>query len=98
MLLGNTEKALEILERYAELVTSDIYPLQLKGDEYFYLIDQWIEELDLGNTLPRSEKVIRKSMADGVIKNPAFTILADDIRFKRIVEKLNNNCWEQDNP
>ena len=97
-MLGSTERVLEILEKYTELVTSDIYPLQLKGDEYFYLIDQWIEELDLGNTLPRSEKVIRKSMADGVIKNPAFTILADDIRFKRIVEKLNINCWEQDNP
>ncbi|HOQ06774.1 MAG TPA: helix-turn-helix transcriptional regulator [Clostridiales bacterium] len=94
-MLGNTEKALEILERYAELVTSDIYPLQLKGDEYFYLIDQWIDELDLGNTLPRNEKIIRKSMADGVINNPAFAILADEIRFKRIVEKLKNNCWEQ---
>lgn len=94
-MLGNTEKALEILERYAELVTSDIYPLQLKGDDYFYLIDQWIDELDLGNTLPRNEKIIRKSMADGVINNPAFAILADEIRFKRIVEKLKNNCWEQ---
>jgi len=38
--------------------------LQLKGDEYFNLIDQWIEELDLGNALPRDEKIIRKSMAD----------------------------------
>jgi len=87
-MLGNTERALEILEKYAELVTGDIYPLQLKGDEYFYLIDQWIEELDLGNTLPRNETVIRKSMVDGVINNPAFTTLADEIRFKRVVDKL----------
>jgi len=97
-MLGKTERALEILEKYAELVTSNIYPLQLKGDEYFYLIDQWIEEFDLGNTLPRSEKIIRKSMADGVINNPAFTILADEIRFKRIVEKLKNNCEERYSP
>jgi len=95
-MLGSRERALEILEKYTELVTSDIYPLLLKGDEYFYLIDQWIEELDLGNTLPRNEKIIRKSMADGVINNPAFTILADEIRFMRIVEKLRNNCYEQD--
>ena len=91
-MLGNAERALEILEKYTELVTGNIYPLKLKGDEYFYLIDQWIEELDLGNALPRSEKIIRKSMADGVINNPAFTILADEIRFKRIVDKLKNNC------
>jgi len=97
-MLGNKERAMEILEKYAELVTGDIYPLKLKGDEYFYLIDQWIEELDLGKSLPRSEKIIRRSMADGVINNPAFAIYADDSRYKRIVEKLNNNCWEQDNP
>jgi transcriptional regulator with XRE-family HTH domain len=98
IMLGCTEKALEILEEYAELVTSDIYPLQLKGDEYFYLIDQWIEEFDLGNALPRSEKVIRKSMADGVINNPAFAGLANESRYKRVVEKLKRNCFEQNSP
>lgn len=97
-MLGSNEKALEILEKYAELVTSDIYPLQLKGDEYFYLIDQWIEEFDLGNSLPRSEKIIRKSMVDGVINNPAFTVLADEIRFKNILGKLKNNYWDPDAP
>jgi len=95
-ILGNTERALEILEKYAELVTSDIYPLQLKGDEYFNLIDRWIEELDLGNALPRSEKIVRKSMADAVIDNPAFAVLADKNRFKRITERLKNNCQDQD--
>lgn len=94
--LGQTEEAMEILEKYTELVTGDIYPLQLKGDEYFYLLDQWIEELDLGNALPRSEKIIRKSMADAVINNPAFAVLADDSRFKRIAGKLKNNCNEQE--
>lgn len=89
---GNKERAIEILEKYTELVTGDIYPLQLKGDEYFYLIDQWIEELDLGKSLPRSEKIIRRSMADGVINNPVFAIYADDNRYKRIVEKLNDIC------
>jgi tetratricopeptide (TPR) repeat protein len=97
-MLGSNEKALEILEKYAELVTSDIYPLQLKGDEYFYLIDQWIEEFDLGNSLPRSEKIIRKSMVDGVINNPAFTVLVDEIRFKNILGKLKNNYWDPDAP
>jgi len=95
-MLENTEKALEILEKYAELVTGDIYPLELKGDGYFNLIDQWIEELDLGNVPPRSEKIIRKSMADAVINNPAFTALDKEIRFRRIAEKLKNNCQDQD--
>lgn len=92
VMMGNKQKALEVLEKYTELVTDDIYPLKLKGDEYFYLIDQWIEELDLGNALPRSEKIIRKSMADAVINNPVFKLLADESLFKRIVEKLKDNC------
>lgn len=98
IMLGSTEKAMEILEEYADLVTGDIYPLQLKGDAYFDLIDRWIEEFDLGNALPRSEKVIRKGMANGVISNPAFIGLANDNRYKRVVEKLTRNCDEQDIP
>lgn len=91
-MLGNTDKALEILEEYAELVTGDIYPLQLKGDDYFNLIDEWFDELDLGTALPRDEKIVRQSMADAVINNSAFTTLADKRRFQRIAEILQNNC------
>lgn len=92
ILLGNTDKALEILEKYTELVTGDIYPLKLKGDDYFNMIDEWIDEFDLGSTPPRSEIIIRKSIADQVVNNPVFKALADESRFLRIVEKLKNNC------
>lgn len=90
--LGNTDRALEILEEYVELVTGDIYPLQLKGDDFFNLIPEWFDELDLGTALPRDEKIIRQSMADGVVNNPNFTIFTDEYRFQRIIEKLKNNC------
>ncbi|NLM46540.1 MAG: helix-turn-helix domain-containing protein [Firmicutes bacterium] len=95
-MLGNTDKALEILEKYADLVTGDIYPLQLKGDTYFYLLDQWIEELDLGGALPRNEKIVRRLMADGVINNPAFTTLGGTRRYQRIVEKLQKSCRDRE--
>lgn len=91
-MFGNTDRALDTLEEYAKLVTGNIYPLQLKGDNYFNLIDEWFDELDLGTALPRDEKIVRQSMADGVIKNPAFAPFADNRRFQRIKEKLQNNC------
>ncbi len=87
--LEKTDKALDILERYAQLVTGDIYPLKLKGDAYFDLLDGWIDELDLGAALPRDEKIVRQSMVDGVVNNPAFTPFAGEPRFVRIVEQLN---------
>lgn len=90
--LGNTHKALDILEEYAELVTGDIYPLQLKGDGFFHLLEDWFQEFPLGTALPRDERIIRQSMAQGVVNNPAFTALSGEYRFQRIAEKLKNNC------
>lgn len=88
----NIDKALEILEKYTELVTGDIYPLQLKGDNFFHLLDDWFNEFALGTSLPRDENTVKLSMADVVINNPAFSALANESRFKSIVEKLKNNC------
>lgn len=92
-MLENTNRALEILEEYVDFVTGDIYPLMLKGDAYFNLLDEWIDELDLGAALPRDEKIVRQSMVDSIANNPAFTSLIDDHRFQRIVEKLKNKLF-----
>lgn len=86
--LGNISKALEVLEEYTALVTGDIYPLKLKGDAYFNLVEEWLESLDLGTALPRDEKIVRQSMVDSVVNNPTFATLADEIRFRRIAETL----------
>lgn len=85
---GDIDKALEILETYKDLVTGNIYPLKLKGDAYFDLLDEWIDELDLGNALPRDEKIVRQSMLDGIVKNPAFTTLEKNPGYQKIVEQL----------
>lgn len=85
---GNKNKALEILENYAELVTGEIYPLKIKGDDYFNLLEEWIETLDLGDSFPRDDKIISQSMVDGVVRNPAFTSFSDEPQFQRIVERL----------
>jgi len=87
----NHEKALDMLQQYTQVVTSDIYPLTLHGDAFFDLLDSWLDKLDLGNGLPRDEKTIRKSMADIIIHNPAFSELSDEQRFKNIAEKLQSN-------
>ena len=47
--------------------------------------------MDLGDALPRDNKIICQSMVDGVVKNPAFTTLTDEPQFQRIVQKLKSN-------
>lgn len=88
--LGNRNRALEVLEDYVKLVTGDLYPLRLKGDDYFSLLDEWLEALDLGTALPHDKKIVRQSMVDCVANNHAFDTLSDERRFQRIVETLKN--------
>lgn len=58
---------------------------------FFDLLDGWLNKLDLGSGLPRDEKTIRRSMADVIVHNPAFSTLSDEPRFKNIAEKLQSN-------
>jgi transcriptional regulator with XRE-family HTH domain len=91
---NNQDKALDMLQQYTEIVTSDIYPLSLHGDDFFDLLDGWLVKLDLGNDLPRDERTIRRSMSDMVVHNPVFAVLSDKHRFQTIAKKLQSNCCE----
>lgn len=89
--LGNTGRALDMLEEYTDIVTGDIYPLRLHGDGYFDHLDRWLTQLDLGTGLPRDEKTIRRSMHDAVALNPAYAMLQSEVRFSRVLGKLKEN-------
>jgi transcriptional regulator with XRE-family HTH domain len=91
---NNHDKALDMLQLYTEIVTSDIYPLSLHGDNFFDLLDSWLIKLGFGQDLPRDEKTIRKSMSDMVAHNPAFSALLDKQRFQNIVEKLQSHRYQ----
>lgn len=90
---GNEEQALTMLDSYADLVLSDIYPLKLHGDSYFNLLDDWLEDnLALGSDLPRDESVVRKSMITSVSDNPVFSPLVNNTRFQNIIRRLRNGA------
>ncbi len=90
--LGKTEKALDLLEQYTQLATSDIYPLRLHGDHYFDRLDGWLEHtLTLGSDMPRNETIVRKDMTQAVRDNPAFTIIRYTPRFQSMIRRLEAN-------
>ncbi|HIY31473.1 MAG TPA: helix-turn-helix domain-containing protein [Candidatus Mediterraneibacter avicola] len=92
MSLGEKEKALTVLEKYTELAVGDIYPIKLKGDDYFDLLEEWFERsLSLGAYPPRDESVIRHSMTQAVTENPAFHDLAEEPHFRDMVQRLKKN-------
>lgn len=82
-------RALELLEAYTDLVTDPgTYPLKLRGNAYFDLLEPYYDALAPGNTPPRSEKLIKRDMRDAVLRNPAFFCLEEDARFRRLAARL----------
>jgi transcriptional regulator with XRE-family HTH domain len=91
--LGNREKAIAMLEAYADLAVSDIFPLGLKADGFFTLLDE-VQERQLKESsfvmpeLPRDESAIKQDIVDSVVANPAFAPLSEEARFKMLSDKL----------
>jgi hypothetical protein len=87
---GNKEKSIEFLNRYVDLCVYGFFPFTMHGDSHFDRVDAWFAELDLGNASPRSESVIKQSMMRDILMNPAFSAIAQEPGYKRVVEKLRN--------
>ncbi len=90
MALGESESALDALERYTDLALSDIYPIRLHGDEFFNLLEGWLEDnLLLGADIPpRDEKLILKSIAEAFSIIPELQPLSSDPRFLGMKKRL----------
>lgn len=85
---GDAEKSLDMLQQYADICTRGFFPFSLHGDSFFDAIDGWLADFDLGTGPPRNEKVIKASMLQGVLSNPAFAALAEQPRYQTILEAL----------
>lgn len=82
------ETALTALQKYADLATSDIFPLTLHGDTFFNEIDKWLSELSLGIEAPRANITIKADIAAAVKNNPIFSSLNENVKYKFIIDKL----------
>ena len=85
---GHPDKALELLEQFADVCLHAFFPYKLRGDGFFTAIGPWLDSGDICFSLPSDEKLIRQSMLQGVSMYPSFAALADEPRYKRVVEKL----------
>ena len=89
MIQNRPQKALEILATYMKICTKIQFPLQLQGDDYFYLLLDWIErEVQLSRQAPRDDMSIKKDLLYSVSKNPVFESLQEDRTFKAMLLNL----------
>lgn len=85
------EKALELIQKYTDVCIKHIYNFELRGDEFFDKIENWLKELDLGVNTPRSHQLIKQSVISAIKDNPAFIGLKDEYKFKSCVLALESN-------
>ena len=88
LMQGEEAKALDVLGRYVDLATADIYPIEFSGDAFFDKVDAWFAEFDLGVKPPRHDMSIRAGMVDALVKDPVFAQLKENVRFQNMVKKL----------
>lgn len=84
-----TEPALEMLKKYVDLGTS-ISDFRLHKDAYFTAIEPWFESFPAGTEAPRNLEIIRQSLIQGVIENPAFASLETEPEYQLLLKQLNN--------
>ena len=79
------EQAVNMLKKYVEevnyMLTGD--NLSRHGDKYFYCIQKWYDQLDLGADAPRDKRVIYESFLQS-FENPAFSVLKDNEEYQDI--------------
>ena len=89
MLLQQHDKALVMLEKYVESCEKCVFPLSLKGDEYFYLFNNWIHRQGQVMTqAPRDEQSIKNDLVREIESNPVFAPLHEEEVFQQLVKKL----------
>lgn len=89
MMQQREDDALLMLERYCKVCNSINFPIKLSGDEYFYLLDQWIARgINLGAQAPRDDVSIKRDLLSSISEQPIFASLQQNNRFKALIQNL----------
>ena len=92
--LGNTDRALVMLENYTQLAAALVFPLGIQNDDFFPLLKearekQMAESSIIMPELPRDEQAMKREMVSAVVENPAFSALSGVPRYESLAGKLN---------
>ena len=76
-----------MLENYERVCLNNLLPYTLHGDDFFDLVDPWLNEMCLGVQAPREEKLIKQSVADG-FKHRHSSRSQENPRFEEIIKRI----------
>lgn len=85
---GNSARLLCALTRYVSLLKKTEDPYLLHGDAYFDQIESWIDELELGNQMPRSSNMVKKQLTGLILESPLLQPFKDQQSFTELFQRL----------
>ena len=78
-----------MLKHYTKICIQTQFPWTLQGDDYFYLLTDWIiKEID--PQAPRDERSIKKDLLASACL-PAFQLLQEDKEYKALIQNLKHH-------
>lgn len=87
--LGRTDDALNQLDYFADVAANPAnYPVTFKSSDMFDSLEGFYAKLDLGKAAHRSDKTIKESFLMAITKDPGFAALAENERYKKIIDKI----------
>lgn len=84
--LGDKEWALSLLEKCVDACAHPDFPVAPRGDAYFDLLEDWMNDNDLGNNMPGDPVLLRIAYLEQ-LKTPALAPLFEMPEYKRILAK-----------
>ncbi len=99
--LGYTEqnridKALEVMEEITDLMIAQQFPVELHGDDYFYLLDKWmLSQPSINTNMPRDEKTVKLSLIQFYEEHVKLKeVYQKNERYLEFITKLKKNCGD----
>lgn len=89
MMQQRHEEAMKALQSYGRVVSYLKFPIYLKGDAFFDLLENWMKkEITIGNVSPRDVASIKKDILSGVTDHPIFAPLQGRQDYKAFILNL----------
>ncbi len=86
---GQWDQAIKMLQSYVKLCKKIQFPIKLKGNSYFYLLSQWIENTSqLSSEAPRDEQSIKRDLVHTIAQNPVFDPLKEQPSYQAMIRHL----------
>ena len=83
------ENCIKFLQICVDLISkTKVFDLSENKNKLFDYLPEFIEDMRIGNIIPRDENLIVESFADLIKTHPAFEIIRYDIRYDNILKEL----------